>query len=150
MQASDGDDDLWTTTAGRRLTPGEWERFKRLAIARARAARGQEARALAGAAIAALRAAAGSGRDAIRAHAGRAVAAVTLWWERRQAVLELSRLDDRSLRDIGLNRAEIEFVIYETVRPPVRKLSVPHPRRSRARSKASRPGAKPMINKAAA
>jgi uncharacterized protein YjiS (DUF1127 family) len=149
MQASD-EDDLWTTTAGRRLTPTEWEQFKRLAIARARAARGQEARALAGAAVAALRAVYGSWRDAIRSLAGRAGAAVMLWWERRQAVRELSRLDDRSLRDIGLNRAEIEFVIYETVRPAEPTLAAPCPRRPRARSKASRPGAKPMINKAAA
>jgi uncharacterized protein YjiS (DUF1127 family) len=149
MQASD-EDDLWTTTAGRRLTPAEWERFKRVAIARARAARGHEARAVAGAAVAVLRAAYGSGRDAIRSLAGRAGAAVTLWWERRQAVRELNRLDDRSLRDIGLNRAEIEFVIYQTVRPAERTPAAPCPRRPRARSRASQPGVKRRIDRVAA
>jgi len=149
MQASD-EDDLWTTTAGRRLTPAEWERFKRLAIGRACAARGDEVCALAGAASAALRAAAGRGRDVIRSVGGRALAAVTLWWERRQAVLELSRLDDRSLRDIGLNRAEIEFVIYDTIGPAERRHAVPRPHRPCARSKAARPGAKPRIDRAAA
>ena len=35
----------------------------------------------------------------------------TTWRERQQAYAELAQLDDRSLADIGINRAEIPYVL---------------------------------------
>ena len=36
----------------------------------------------------------------------------TAWRERERAFAELSALDDRTLADLGLRRADIPFVVY--------------------------------------
>src|SRR5215475_2920052 len=85
-----------------RLTPEGWERARQRIVRRAEAARAQALRDLAGAVLRPLRAAAGAGN----------------WWhayalrrERNAAVRELHALDDRTLKDIGVNRCEIEWVV---------------------------------------
>jgi uncharacterized protein YjiS (DUF1127 family) len=82
------------------LPPERWEFLRADVAARAREARAQMLRDFA---------------NWIRAQAA---AAVRYWadgyrtWRRRQAaVYELQSLDDRSLRDIGVGRSEIESVV---------------------------------------
>ncbi len=100
---------------GRDLTPEQWERLLR----RVHEARAQALRELPDAMLRFWRAAARGGRDTIRMLAGRAATTAGKWWnayairrERRAALRELAALDDRSLRDIGLSRSEIEFAVY--------------------------------------
>ena len=38
---------------------------------------------------------------------------ITCWQWRRSAIAELSALDDRTLKDIGLYRSMIPFVVHE-------------------------------------
>jgi len=40
------------------------------------------------------------------------------WQQRRKAIQELSRLDDRMLRDIGVRRADIPFVVEVVLNEP--------------------------------
>ena len=47
-----------------------------------------------------------------------AARAVMLHWYRRDAIKSLSELDDRALRDIGLQRCHIEAVVRGEVRRP--------------------------------
>ena len=100
-----------------RLTPEEWDRLRRQAVHRAHVARARALRDVIAGGVRALRTA------AIGALLGAAVeTAVTTarkWWrayslrrERKAAVRELRALDDRTLRDIGVNRCEIEWVVY--------------------------------------
>ena len=85
------------------LTPEQERRLRERIIAQAHAARAQALRALLRVPLSlALRGAAAA------VAAGRAFAT---WLERRRAIRELSALDDRTLRDIGLNRAEIEAAV---------------------------------------
>jgi len=101
-----------------RLTPEGWERARQRIVRRAEAARAQALRDLAGAVLRPLRAAAGAALATIRTLA-RAVAATAGNWrrayalrrERNAAVRELHALDDRTLKDIGVNRCEIEWVV---------------------------------------
>ena len=87
-------------------------------IRRGQAARAQALHDLGGAVLRALQAAAGGGTAVIRALAKAVLAAVGKWWRayvvrraRNAAVRELHALDDRMLRDIGLSRSEIEWVV---------------------------------------
>ena len=83
----------------RDLTPDEWQRERQQILTRAQAARAGAMRELGNALL----------------HPWQAVLAVVRayarWRERREAVRELHSLDDRSLRDIGVSRSEIEWVV---------------------------------------
>ncbi len=39
------------------------------------------------------------------------------WWEARQAAGRLTQMDDRLLRDIGLDRSEIDFAVRHGRKP---------------------------------
>jgi uncharacterized protein YjiS (DUF1127 family) len=83
----------------RDLTPDEWQRERQQILTRAQAARAGAMRALGSAVLHPWQAV----LAAVRAYAR--------WRERREAVRELHALDDRSLRDIGVSRSEIEWVV---------------------------------------
>jgi len=110
----------------RRLTPGEQQQFVRRIVARAHQMRAHAIYALLRRALAGLAAAIGVAWRAWR-----------VFTERRRAMRELSALDDRSLRDIGLNRSEIEAAVdgrgpLRRPEPFVRlKRHKPTPQRSR-------------------
>ena len=89
------------------LTREEWEKARRRIMRRAEAARAQALRDLAGAVLRLVHTLVA----AVAAVAGK-------WWraylrrrERNAAVRELRALDDRTLKDIGINRSEIESVV---------------------------------------
>ena len=85
---------------GYRLTPERWELIRRDITTRAREARSQVLREF-GLWVGAQ--AAARARSLINNYRG---------WRRRQAaVFELGSLDDRSLRDLGINRSEIQSVV---------------------------------------
>ena len=100
----------------RKLTPEQWERLQRGLLLRAHAARAQALRDLPGGVVRWLRAVASGGRDVVRLLAERAAATAavagtptSIRRERRAAIRELGALDDRSLKDLGLHRSEIEI-----------------------------------------
>lgn len=85
---------------GRRLSPGQWDSLKSDTIARAREARSQVL------------------RDFLAWLAQRAGALVrqtsdaySAWRNRRAAIRELQGLDNRMLRDMGIGRSEIEWLV---------------------------------------
>lgn len=53
----------------------------------------------------------GAGLDALRRGGRRLAALLRLWRRRRRDRRELTRLDDRTLKDIGLTRGDAEFLI---------------------------------------
>ena len=89
------------------LTYEQWERRKQQIIRRAEVARAQALRGLVGAVLRELRTAAWT----VAATAGKWWRAYALRRERNAAVRELHALDDRTLKDIGINRSEIEWVV---------------------------------------
>jgi uncharacterized protein YjiS (DUF1127 family) len=89
------------------LTHDQWERRRQQIIRRAEAARARALRGLVDAVLRGLRAAAG----AVFAVAGNCWRAYIHRRERNAAVRELRALDDRTLKDIGINRSEIEWVV---------------------------------------
>jgi uncharacterized protein YjiS (DUF1127 family) len=108
-----------TTFDFKSLSSDQWERTRRRIIARAEATRSQALRDLFAAVLYGLRTAAGSAAELTRAVGGAVIATAGKWWrayalwrERRAAVHELHKLDDRVLKDIGVNRSEIESVVY--------------------------------------
>jgi len=50
------------------------------------------------------------GRRAAGNVAGRVLATFREWWRRARGRAELARLDDRMLKDIGITRADAEFL----------------------------------------
>src|SRR5262245_41876836 len=95
--------------SGYRLTPERWEFVRRDALTRARQARAQTLRDV--------------GRWVVSqatAAARRVIEAYRSWRQRQAAVFELGSLDDRSLRDLGINRSEIQSVVsgWDTTRIP--------------------------------
>ena len=100
----------------RKLTPEQWVELTGRVRREAHAARAQSLQTLCWAGLVALRSAGAAvrrltGRLA-RLFAARACdwwAAHDAWLERRRAVRALGALDDRSLKDMGLHRSEIEI-----------------------------------------
>jgi uncharacterized protein YjiS (DUF1127 family) len=97
----------------RGLTPDQRKRLMQHVIRDARAAR-----PLGGTGMRALQTAAGGGTAVMRALAKAVAAAAGKWWRsyairraRIASVRELHALDDRTLRDIGVSRSEIEWVV---------------------------------------
>jgi uncharacterized protein YjiS (DUF1127 family) len=146
------------------LTSDQWERTRRQIIARAEAARAQALRDLFAAVLSGLRTAARGGARLTRAVGGGAIATAGKWWrayalwrERGAAVRELHKLDDRTLKDIGVNRSEIEWVVYgqDATRLRDATIAAKH-RRSRpamprsSMSANARSSTKPWTNKHAA
>ena len=89
------------------LTYEQWERRKQQIVRRAEVARARALRGLVGGVLRGLRTAA----SAVAATAGKWWRAYALRRERNAAVRELYGLDDRTLKDIGINRCEIEWVV---------------------------------------
>ena len=143
-----------------RLSPEQWEGRKQRVIRGAREARAQALRELSGRMAAAVRKLARHGRAAVNALTERGLRTVGRWthdyarWrERRRAMQELGALDDRALKDFGINRSEIEAIVYGRDLPRVREgriaavlLHKPYDRRSARRS----PAPTQSINKTAA
>jgi uncharacterized protein YjiS (DUF1127 family) len=89
------------------LTHDQWERRRQQIIRRAEAARASALRGLVDVV-----------RRGLRTAAWALLVAAGSWWraylrrrERNAAVRELHGLDDRTLKDIGINRSEIEWVV---------------------------------------
>src|SRR6516225_9668223 len=82
------------------LPPDEWERARQRIIGRAQAARARALRELARAVL-----------RPVATTAGKWWRAYALRRERNAAARELRALDDRALKDIGINRSEIEWVV---------------------------------------
>jgi uncharacterized protein YjiS (DUF1127 family) len=103
----------------RALTPDEWQRERQQILTRAHAARAGALRDLGGALVHPWQAILSGATAAlvevaaiVLATARQGWRAYARWRERRAAVHELHALDDRSLRDIGVSRSEIEWVVW--------------------------------------
>jgi uncharacterized protein YjiS (DUF1127 family) len=153
-----------TTFYFKSLSSDQWERTRRQIIARAEAARAQALRDLFAAVLYGLRTAAGSAAALTRAVGGAVIATAGKWWrayalrrERRAAARELHALDDRTLKDIGVSRSEIEWVVRgpHATRSRDATIAAKH-RRSRpamprsSMSASARSSTKPWTNKHAA
>ena len=102
-----------------RLSPQGWERRKQHILREAREARTKQLRGLVRAILSPVRTLALAGRRfgglitaRIPAAVGRWGRDYATWRSRRQAIAELGALDDRALKDFGINRSEIESVVY--------------------------------------
>jgi uncharacterized protein YjiS (DUF1127 family) len=100
------------------LSPEERHRLVREAMARARIERAKAIRALFRILLVTWPKAAAHATERAMANGW---AAYRGWRKRRQAVAELHSLDDRHLKDIGLRRSEIEYVIYRAGRDDTRR-----------------------------
>jgi len=117
------------------LTHDQWERRRQQFIRRAEAARARALRGLLYAVLRGLRTAAG----AVFAAAGNRWRAHLRRRERNAAVRELRGLDDRSLKDIGINRSEIEWVVDGEDATRLRDATI-EANRSRRRDATAGPG----------
>jgi uncharacterized protein YjiS (DUF1127 family) len=111
---------------GQRLSLQGWERRKQQILREAREARTQQLRGLVRAIFSPVRTLAATGGRLGRPIAARISEAAGRWgrkyatWRtRRQAIAELSALDDRALKDFGINRSEIESLVYGRYAPAV-------------------------------
>jgi uncharacterized protein YjiS (DUF1127 family) len=102
----------------RPLDPEQLDQLKRAAERAATEYRARLVRGFGIAVLALLRSAAGGVLGLLRALGYRTAAvasagwnAYAAWRERRAAINELAALDDRTLRDLGLTRSEIEYVV---------------------------------------
>jgi len=102
----------------RSLTPDQRQGPKQDLIRRGQAARAQALHDLVGAVLRALQDAAGGGTAIIRALAKAVLAAAGKRWRahtirrtRIVAIRELHTLDDHMLKDIGVSRSEIDWVV---------------------------------------
>ena len=135
------------------LAPREWDKARARIIRRAEAARAQALRDLAGIVLRPLRIAA----RAVAATAGKWWRAYALRRERNAAMRELHALDDRELKDIGINRSEIWWVVSCQDDTRLRDATIAA-NRSRRRDPAAgtaatsrpQPSARQLINKRAA
>jgi len=93
----------------RPLTPDQWQRLERYALWRAQVERGKTLRR----AFAGIAAAGRAVGRAARRLVGGSLSAYVNWRVRRAAVSEISGLDDRVLKDIGVHRSEIESLVYD-------------------------------------
>lgn len=145
------------------LTPEQWQQARARILSRAEAARAQAWRDLGSAVLRGLRTVAWGGAAITRAAAGAAVAAAGQWWrtyaarrERIAAVRELHALDDRTLKDIGVSRSEIEWVVRGQDTTRLRDATIAAKRRQPCPTAGTRVAAKPqqsskhLINKHAA
>jgi len=105
----------------RALIPDEWQRERQRILTCAQAARAGALRELGGAllhpwqaVLAGATATLAELTAIVVATAGKGWRAYARWRERRAAVQELHALDDRTLRDIGISRSEIDWVVSST------------------------------------
>ena len=108
----------------RRLTPEHWAELSRRVAREAHAARAQSLRNSLRALLGFLR------RPGVPARL--VAAAAREWWtaygtwrERRRAVRALGALDDRSLKDMGLHRSEIESAVSRQSSAPPPRTAAP-------------------------
>src|SRR6266516_2525391 len=132
------------------LTSDQWERIKRRIISRAEAARAQALRDLFAAVLHGLRSAGRGAAALTRIVGGAVIATAGKWWrayalrrERRAAVRELHALDDRTLKDLGVNRSEIEWVVWGQDATRLRDATIAANRRQRCARAGSGMPAKP-------
>ena len=137
------------------LTHDQWERRRQRIIRRAEAARARALRGLVSAVLRGLGTAAG----AVAATAGKWWRAYALRRERNAAVRELHGLDDRTLKDIGINRSEIEWVVDGEDATRLRDATItanrsrrrdPTPTAGAGTASRPQPSGKPLIKKHAA
>src|SRR5258708_1243285 len=122
------------------LTYEQWERRKQRIIRRAEVARARALRGLVGAVLRGLRTAAW----AVAATAGKWWRAYALRRERNAAVRELRALDDRTPKDIGINRSGREGAGDGGAATRLRTRPTPTNRSARA-SPPSGPGTRPTV-----
>ena len=122
---------------GRKLSPEQWDSLKSETIARAREARSQVLRDF----LAWLAQRAGAlARQARDAYAARR--------NRRSAIRELQGLDNRMLRDMGIARSEIEWLVAGGDEAAAQSRAAPV-RKARAAQGTARKPASPVHKRAA-
>ena len=133
------------------LTPDEWQRARQKILSRAQAARARALREFGGAklhpwqvVLAGAAALAAEFAAVALATAGKWWRAYARWRERRAAVRELHALDDRMLRDLGISRSEIEWVVWSQEASRVRAVTKATSRRQHGPATGRTTPAKPQ------